>query len=224
MFLFGSRYHFNRHLAPEIRKTHWERRCVAVTEWFASVSFWHFKMLSEQKTPAGNMLSRHWAVSDSPVSPRGARPTRVLSQVWLGHHGLSFPGCSVHAILRQERCSGLLCLLEGMFPAQGLNPSLFTSPALAGGFFTTSAAQVAWVSAKSMHEKLVPWSVCCAVGAHGVSWVQAAFVLFSSQLYSSNWRLKLDIPKGLVVCGLLEAFKVLISTVIWQLTSCFMQW
>ena len=33
---------------------------------------------------------------------------------------------------------GCQALLQGIFPTQGLNPCL-TSPALAGGFFTTSA-------------------------------------------------------------------------------------
>ena len=38
---------------------------------------------------------------------------------------------------RQEYWSGLP-LLQGIFPTQGLNPHLLMSPALAGGFFTTS--------------------------------------------------------------------------------------
>ena len=33
---------------------------------------------------------------------------------------------------------GCHALLQGIFPTQGLNPPLLTSPALAGGFFTTS--------------------------------------------------------------------------------------
>ena len=36
---------------------------------------------------------------------------------------------------RQEYCSGLPCLLQGIFPTQGLNQSLI-SPALEGRFFT----------------------------------------------------------------------------------------
>ena len=37
--------------------------------------------------------------------------------------------------------TGVSChaLLQGIFPTQGLNPHLLTSPTLAGGFFTTSA-------------------------------------------------------------------------------------
>ena len=41
---------------------------------------------------------------------------------------------------RQEYQSGLPCPpLQGIFPTQGSNPHLFTSPALVGRFFTTSA-------------------------------------------------------------------------------------
>ena len=39
----------------------------------------------------------------------------------------------------QEYWSGLPSPLQGIFPAQGSNLHHFTSPALAGGFFTTSA-------------------------------------------------------------------------------------
>ena len=40
---------------------------------------------------------------------------------------------------RQEYWSGLPFLLQGIFLTQGLNPHLFTSPALEGRFSTTSA-------------------------------------------------------------------------------------
>ena len=40
---------------------------------------------------------------------------------------------------RQEYWSGLPCPPPGDLPHPGLNPHLFTSPALAGGFFSTSA-------------------------------------------------------------------------------------
>ena len=39
---------------------------------------------------------------------------------------------------------GCHALLQGIFPTQGSNPRLM-SPALAGGFFTTSATQEVWV-------------------------------------------------------------------------------
>ena len=41
--------------------------------------------------------------------------------------------------LRREYWSGLHALLQGIFQTQGLNPRLFISPALADGFFITSA-------------------------------------------------------------------------------------
>ena len=39
---------------------------------------------------------------------------------------------------RQEYCSGLLCPSPGDLPDPGIEPVSLTSPALAGGFFTTS--------------------------------------------------------------------------------------
>ena len=39
---------------------------------------------------------------------------------------------------RQEYCSGLLCLSPGDLPNPGIEPKSLISPALAGGFFTTS--------------------------------------------------------------------------------------
>ena len=39
---------------------------------------------------------------------------------------------------RQEYWRGFPCPPPGIFPTQGWNPHLLTSPALAGGFFTTS--------------------------------------------------------------------------------------
>ena len=46
-----------------------------------------------------------------------------------------------------DKNTGVGChaILQGIFPTQGLNPHLFMSPALAGGFFTTSAAWEACV-------------------------------------------------------------------------------
>ena len=40
---------------------------------------------------------------------------------------------------RQEYWSGLPCLLQGNLPHLGIKPKSFKSPALTGGFFTTSA-------------------------------------------------------------------------------------
>ena len=39
---------------------------------------------------------------------------------------------------RQEYCSGLPFPLPGDLPDPGIKPAFLTSPALAGGFFTTS--------------------------------------------------------------------------------------
>ena len=46
---------------------------------------------------------------------------------------------SVNGILRQEYWSGLPCSSAGDFPDAGIKPASPVSPALAGGFFTTSA-------------------------------------------------------------------------------------
>ena len=48
------------------------------------------------------------------------------------------PDSSAHGILQQEYWSALLCPLLGDLPDPGIEPTFLTSPALAGGFFTTS--------------------------------------------------------------------------------------
>ena len=48
----------------------------------------------------------------------------------------NLPGSSVQGFSRQGYWSGLLCPPPGDFPDPGIGPA---SPALAGGFFTTSA-------------------------------------------------------------------------------------
>ena len=62
-------------------------------------------------------------MSDS-LQPYGVQPTSLLGP-W------DSPG----------KNTGVGChsLLQGLFPTQGSNPHLFTSLALAGGFFTTGA-------------------------------------------------------------------------------------
>ena len=56
------------------------------------------------------------------------------------------PGSSVHGIFSDKNIGvGCHVLLQGIFPTQILNPPLITSPALAGGFFTTSATWEAHV-------------------------------------------------------------------------------
>ena len=51
---------------------------------------------------------------------------------------LSRPGSSVHGILQEEYWSGLPCPPPGDLPNPGIESMSITSPALAGGFFTTS--------------------------------------------------------------------------------------
>ena len=58
----------------------------------------------------------------------------------------SLPDCSVHGILQQEYWSGLLCLPQGDLPDTGNEPAPLISPALAGGFFTTSVTWEAQTS------------------------------------------------------------------------------
>ena len=51
----------------------------------------------------------------------------------------SLPGSSVHGILQARICGvGCHALLQGIFPTQGSNLHLLTSPALADRFFATS--------------------------------------------------------------------------------------
>ena len=45
------------------------------------------------------------------------------------------PGSSIHGISQQEYWSGLPCLLQGIFPTQGMEP---VAPAFQGEFFTLS--------------------------------------------------------------------------------------
>ena len=71
-------------------------------------------------------------VSDS-LRPRGLHPTRLLCP-W------DSPG--------KNTAASCHALLQGIFPTQGLNPRLLHLPALAGGFFTTSAT---WEAAQIKH-------------------------------------------------------------------------
>ena len=49
------------------------------------------------------------------------------------------PGSSVHGIFQEGYWSGLPSPLPGDLPNTGIEPTSLRSPALAGGFFTTSA-------------------------------------------------------------------------------------
>ena len=55
------------------------------------------------------------------------------------------PGSSVHGFSRQEYWSGFPDPPPGDLPDPGIEPTSFMSPALAGGFFTTSATWEAQV-------------------------------------------------------------------------------
>ena len=49
------------------------------------------------------------------------------------------PDSSVHGTLQEEYWSGLPCPPPGDLPNPGIEPESLTSPALAGGFFISSA-------------------------------------------------------------------------------------
>ena len=54
------------------------------------------------------------------------------------------PDSTVHGILQAKYWSGLPCPPLGDLPNPGIEPMSLMSPALAGGFFTTSATWEAW--------------------------------------------------------------------------------
>ena len=58
------------------------------------------------------------------------------------------PDSSVHEIFQQEYWSSLPFPPSGDLPYLGIKPKSFTSPALAGGFFTTSTT---WEAPRFIH-------------------------------------------------------------------------
>ena len=64
-------------------------------------------------------------------------------------------GSSVHGILQSRIRSGLPCPSPEDLPNPGITPSSLSSPALAGGFFTTCTAWEAW----SDQECVIVWSL-----------------------------------------------------------------
>ena len=54
----------------------------------------------------------------------------------------SLPASSVHGILQARTLEWLPCPSLGDLPEPGIEPKSLMSPALAGGFFTTSATRV----------------------------------------------------------------------------------
>ena len=71
---------------------------------------------------------------------------------------------------RQEYWSGLPCLSPGDLPNPGTEPMSFTSPALAGGFFTTSTT----------------WESCCKTNAELQFYLSPFFFLFSFKVKGKN--------------------------------------
>ena len=75
--------------------------------------------------------SKMWALLCCVLSLFGYVPLFVI-------YGPYWPGSSVHGFSRQEHWSGLPGSPPGDLPNPGIKPSSLLSPALAGGFFTTS--------------------------------------------------------------------------------------
>jgi len=79
---------------------------------------------------------------------------------------------------RQEYWSGLPCSPPGDLPDPGIEPTSLMSPALAGGFFTTSAilvsSQLCILRMKTSHSKTnyasKPDHKCKHSGLHQVLW------------------------------------------------------
>ena len=61
------------------------------------------------------------------------------------------PGSSVHGFSRQEYWSGLPCPPPRDLPDPGIEPTSLMSPALAGGFVSTSTTQEACIPCKSIY-------------------------------------------------------------------------
>ena len=84
---------------------------------------------------------------------------------------------------RQEYCIGLPCPSPGHLPSPGTGPTSLTSPALAGGFFTTSG-----------HLGWGPHLVCCVTESLGVACAKASIPGPSEQGFP--WILGLWFPGG----------------------------
>ena len=80
---------------------------------------------------------------------RQSRPT-LCNAMDDGHQAPLFMGFST-----QEYWSGLPCPSPGELPNPGIEPTSLTSPALAGGFFTTSATWEAPNFPSLSHEHLL---------------------------------------------------------------------
>jgi len=76
-------------------------------------------------------------------------PVQIFATLWtVAHQAPLIPGFS-----RQEYWSGLPCPPPGDLPSPGIEPRSLTSPALAGGFFTTSATWEAQINCTPIENK-----------------------------------------------------------------------
>ena len=66
--------------------------------------------------------------------------------------GRNLPGSTIHGILQARNGSGLPCLPPGDLPDPGIELLSLMSPALSGGFFTTSTT---WVVPYYIHNKQI---------------------------------------------------------------------
>ena len=72
---------------------------------------------------------------------------------------------------------GFRALLQGIFPIQGLNPYLLMSPALAGGFFTTSTVCVCVYVCESLSHVQLFNPTDCSPPNSSVHWILQARIL-----------------------------------------------
>ena len=135
---------------------------------------------------------------------------------YLWPHGLQPPGSSVCGDSPDKNTRvGCCALLQGIFLIQRSNPRLFISPALAGGFFTTS---VTWEALKVLYCKIknvffsvlvfyvhiFVWKVLKPITvqyyiAHCVSWVPRLTLLDlqTNHTYERTLRTQLICMKGI---------------------------
>ena len=113
------------------------------------------------------------------VSPHGMKNTCVFVCMCLVASVVSSscdpmdcspPGSSVHKISRQEYWSGLPFPLPGDLPDPGIEPRSLTSPALAGGFTTTSATWEVFLYTHSFEFFAPSYHIEVAVSCRAIIW------------------------------------------------------
>ena len=77
--------------------------------------------------------------------------------------GCSPPGSSLHGFPSQEYWSGLPCPPPWDLPNPGIEPVSLMSPALAGGFFTTSATWEALMVQYVVFSHLSALGICAFI-------------------------------------------------------------